>query len=247
MIEPTTPALAVFGGGLWLLNKILGPSVHLLGEDLRDQFAGYLGTNRKTVLEEAAAQVSASGVEAHDVPLRILLPLMERAGLEDQPAMQERWASLLANAATAKEPDAFPPYFVSILAQLSPVEARVLSILGLTTPHSGAVYKVKGAYSEGPGLSFRPHELEMELTSLPTDRVRLAVDALIGQGLASRNIIVEREPTDAEKVLMPAKVDVPFRSRSRRAEEPQIRITELGQKFLAACTPPNPSTERPSS
>jgi hypothetical protein len=70
------------------------------------------------------AIIDAAGLTAHEVPLRALMPILESGADEERPDMQERWANLLANAATSSEetPVAFP----DVLRQLEPAEARIL-------------------------------------------------------------------------------------------------------------------------
>ena len=52
-----------------------------------------------------------AGLQAHEVRPGVLVPILEGAALaDDDEALQDRWAALLANAAT-KPADAIPPSF----------------------------------------------------------------------------------------------------------------------------------------
>ena len=53
------------------------------------------------------------------------MPILEKGSLEEDDVLQKRWARLLAQAAT--DPDTVTPAFASILAELSPTEARILT------------------------------------------------------------------------------------------------------------------------
>jgi hypothetical protein len=78
------------------------------------------------LLTRAAEKIRASGVPASAIDDRLLRAVLEDGGFEDDPRMQERWASFLANAAVI---GAVPPAFPEILRQLEPVEAALLDEL----------------------------------------------------------------------------------------------------------------------
>lgn len=88
------------------------------------------------LLMRAAEKIKASGLPAHAVPDKTLRAILEDGPLEDDESMQERWANLLANAATTDGNDlriAYP----RILSDLEPDEARLLErIFGEDGPPS---------------------------------------------------------------------------------------------------------------
>jgi hypothetical protein len=79
------------------------------------------------LVQDAATAVSESRQEPQPVPPRVLIPILERRSLEDDAYLRDRWVALLANAATS--PTGLIPSFATILAELSPQEARVLNRL----------------------------------------------------------------------------------------------------------------------
>lgn len=73
----------------------------------------------------AAEKIKASGMPAHAVPDKTLRAILEDGPLEDDESMQERWANLLANAATTTGFDqriAYP----RILGELESDEAQFI-------------------------------------------------------------------------------------------------------------------------
>jgi hypothetical protein len=78
------------------------------------------------MLRRAEEILGAAGLTAHEVPLRLLVPIIEVGGDEDRPDMQGRWDYLLANAATTDNALAAYPW---LLSQLEPVEARALDYM----------------------------------------------------------------------------------------------------------------------
>ena len=68
---------------------------------------------------EAGKIISAARIEPRPVPVGVLIPLLEKASLEEDDFLRTRWAALLATSATRA--DGILPSFVSILGELSPV------------------------------------------------------------------------------------------------------------------------------
>ncbi len=71
--------------------------------------------------------IKESGMSAGRVPLKLLQPMIENGSLEEDDGLQDKWAALLANAATKR--DDVHPSFIEILKQLSSIEAIFLDVL----------------------------------------------------------------------------------------------------------------------
>jgi hypothetical protein len=221
---------------------MLGPAAEEIGEYFRLRIRGYLSTNRDRIVARAAQMVELSGRNAHEVPLRTALPLLEGACREDDPTLQERWAALLANASTADRVDAVPPVFAEILSNLTPSAARVLDLLNeQTSPRRGESYGFleQAALQEEGGLV--PDQLTLavlgeidfdniDLFEAEKQDVMALVDLLIREGLVSMVPIFQH---DREAATIRS---TPISPISQAGLD--IRITHLGQKFLLACTSP---------
>ena len=76
------------------------------------------------------------------IPLKILAPLLEAATLEDDEALQQRWAALLINASNDHFPIKIQRSYLSILEQLSTLDAlvidRIYSLPFEQIQHNGA-------------------------------------------------------------------------------------------------------------
>jgi hypothetical protein len=137
MMDPITGAVVIAG-----LKYVGKPSAELVTDFLGRVFAptgDALGTGvaqpivdwqkrrveraNKLILN-AAAEVERLGEEPQVVPGRVLMPLLEKGSLEEDDNLQATWARLLAKAAAA--PNEVSPAFVSILAELTPEEAKIL-------------------------------------------------------------------------------------------------------------------------
>lgn len=218
MTDPTSWALV--GVGSWYLKTLLEPTVKDLGELLRDQLNGYLGQNRRATLERGEAFVKHQGREPHAIPLRVLLPILDRCGFEDNEFLRDRWAALLASASTAAEQDEeVPPAFANILAQLTPDTARVLEVLADTQIEEGRFGITAGQLADKLALGDNARFTEQH--------VLFCLDLALGAGL------VDREPA-----LIVIEDEV------RMTDGRDVQLSHLGRRFVRACRPPHPKREK---
>ena len=63
------------------------------------------------------------------VPLKLAIPIMQGATLEEDDDLQDRWAALLVNAANDNFPGEVRRSYAAILEQLTPLDARILDAL----------------------------------------------------------------------------------------------------------------------
>ena len=78
--------------------------------------------NSLRVLERASQLLANYGINPKAVNLKLLVPILEGAGLEDNDDLIEKWSGLLASAASGGE---VLPAFARILAELGPDEAKI--------------------------------------------------------------------------------------------------------------------------
>lgn len=103
---------------------ILGPAREVAAW-VTDHIRYRRAPNQARLLVKAAEKIKESGLPAEAVEDKLLRAVMEDGPMEDDPDMQERWANLLANAATnssRRVRAAFP----KILSELEPNEAALL-------------------------------------------------------------------------------------------------------------------------
>jgi hypothetical protein len=125
-LEPAIEAFAEATGAL-------GPVRELNGW-LSDVFRARREAHAAKVFMKATEKIKASGLPAHAVRDKLLRAVMEDGSMEDDEGMQERWATLLANAATDNE-DEIRLAYPKILAELEPKEALLLERLWAKTPN----------------------------------------------------------------------------------------------------------------
>jgi hypothetical protein len=114
-----------------------------------------------------------------------------------------------------------PPYFATILSQLTPFAARVLKEMPRGDTMRGVVSAVMRGRYPMPGA-----EIPQIATSLAVpadDRLKATLDLLVGNGLLERAVDMPDESNPLAMKLGPAT---------------KYSVTTLGERFLAACEPP---------
>jgi hypothetical protein len=99
------------------------------GESIGTIFGGWMKRrqeNAENVAYGAHLTLLNIGLKADEVPLRVLMPALEHASVEEDPSMQERWSNLLANAADPRHEIEITQTYSAILAELTPVQAKML-------------------------------------------------------------------------------------------------------------------------
>jgi len=207
-----------------------------LGDDVGDFLRQYTTHRLKNIADrmaEAHAMVEAAGREPSAVPPRTLIRWMDHASVEDDESLSKWWAAILANAAIASDDEAAPPIYAAILSELTPFAAKLLDSLQHTEPLGPS----KHDSTTAEGLAWRVFPQDYDPDASPAQRfehlqrVEAAIDVLDRQGLATRSLRFElRWPTVGQLF--------PGAHPSIHVDKTEIRITELGRRFLAACTPP---------
>jgi hypothetical protein len=89
----------------------------------------YLRWERQIRLMERANEfLTERGLQqpTRKVPMQIAIPIMQGGSLEEDDLLQDRWAALLVNAADESSDAEVRRAFISILEDLSPLDANVL-------------------------------------------------------------------------------------------------------------------------
>ncbi len=112
------------------LTPVLAPALNVAGESLGEAAQAFLQskvTRGCQTLTDASRIVADHNAIPGSVPLPVLMPALAAASLEDDEGLRACWASLLASA--SMDPDAVPPAYPAILAELAPRDAKALQIL----------------------------------------------------------------------------------------------------------------------
>lgn len=168
-------------------------------------------------IQRATKYAEDAGIDPQAVNLTVLTPLLERAGNEEDESMADRWAALLANAASA-DAAGVSPSFPDVLARLSPADAQTFdavhrALSDLPTEQLGVTgvdaVQIAGYYG------------------WPVEDVRFSFENLQALGLCA----------SASPAMVEAERDRPKQG-LLGSDRSYVIDTEFGRRFLAACTPP---------
>ena len=121
---------AVREAGGFIAKYIDGPLEQAVGifED-KLQYARWVRQVR--MIQQSQKFLKRSGLKAptRAVPMKLAIPIMQGAILEDDDSLQDRWAALLVNAANASFPGEVRRSYATILEQLTPLDAVIFDVL----------------------------------------------------------------------------------------------------------------------
>ncbi|MFL5961024.1 MAG: Abi-alpha family protein [Gaiellaceae bacterium] len=196
------------------------------------------------ILGKATEFLEARGLEPKQVSLKVLVPLLEAASLEDEgdQEMHIRWAALLANAAAGDGGVPVSPAFPKILGEITPTEAAILDLLADANgrlllydlqvdlyPHSKSEDGVVEEVAE-----FIVHVENLERLGLvEVARPNRDVQTLRRQINQERRVAQQRARAAGDRSSLNFST-----LGSGGIALPIVDLTKWGKAFIAACTPP---------
>lgn len=125
-IKEVVESLKPFGE---LIQKFVGPAIEQCGLALGDSVAKWRITRSIRLWTRVQDNCEAAGIDPKTIKFPVFKDIVERASVEDDDDLQDRWANLLSNAADPRHEAAVLPAFPDILRQLSKQEANFLDEL----------------------------------------------------------------------------------------------------------------------
>jgi hypothetical protein len=126
-----------------LAKKLAGPAAEEVGLTLQDSVKIWRAKRRYRLFEKMNEFISNAGFEPKPVALKVLLPVLDYASVEEDEDLHTAWAALLANAADPRQGDSILPAFPHVLKELRPLDARFLSDLyNLTADRDNYGYRL---------------------------------------------------------------------------------------------------------
>ncbi len=167
------------------LGQLLGPSVDESGQLIADKIRFRRFRNQVKILLRSEEILDQAGLKTREISLQTLVPLIEKASLEEDPSLQEIWARLLSKAATSEARSGLHRLCVHIVASISPPEALVLQKVfeTYTERHPELMDKIRKLNLKRPdiyahSIFFRPDDLFRQLGAPKHDN-DLLLDNLI--------------------------------------------------------------------
>ncbi|HYF50755.1 MAG TPA: Abi-alpha family protein [Planctomycetota bacterium] len=134
--------------------------------------AAYRAKNALKAYENARQKLKADGIDPRRIDFKVLFPILQHAGDEDNESLHEKWATLLANAANPRAKVTVRPDFVAALAQMTPKEAALVD--WLYELEDTSAHKGKG---DCHGITFK--EISDKFFPESAIDTRMAIDNLI--------------------------------------------------------------------
>ena len=108
------------------LGKLLSPAIEEVGGILKDQVSSFRFNNQVRMLVNAKAKCEKNGISPKAISFKLLVPLIEYSGLEEDDELLDKWANLLSNMADSEQ-NIQNHVFPYILSQLSTNEFSVIN------------------------------------------------------------------------------------------------------------------------
>lgn len=203
-----------------LVERVLGPAADAYGQSLKE-WVEQRHKRAEQTLYEAGRLLHDAGIEPQGVPGRILLPILKRSSLADQPELQRKWAALLANAATPGFDEILPAY-AEILSQLTPAHVNMLDQM------TSSLWQRVGDKEERFYDFYIEQKAVQDLTRL-SEREYL----ILAADLHRMNLI-------ASLLEVGHTVDPGLSGIAFATDYHTLRMTHLGIAFIEACQAPAP-------
>jgi len=204
-----------------LVKKLAGPAADEVGLSLQDSVRIWRVKRQYHLFEKMNKFIKDAGFEPKPVALKILLPSLNSASVEEDEDLHTAWAALLANAADPNQDDSVLPCFPNILKELRSDDARFLSNLYDNVHAVGPYWQsfheyqleqlYPGADPPGTGPYFTSSKFQLALASL--ERI----------GILSRKYNANALNVYRDEVSI-------FHTHE---------LTALGSAFVRACRPPS--------
>lgn len=177
MPDPITSAAAaavvVWGGkqAVKFAERAFGKATDEVGEYLVGEAKAWVARRRR-VVERAAGALCDAGIVAERVPLKVARAILEGAGFEEDEELSERWAALLANAASPS--GTVLPIFTQVLSMMTPKDAVLLDYFA----------------GQAPDLVLD----QMRGSGLNDEDIAIALASLLANGLVERLPSLGKQP-----------------------------------------------------
>lgn len=85
------------------LGKLIGPTIEEIGLLVADNIKYLRFKNQVKILLKAREHVAKRNLNLKELPVKILVPLLEQSSLEENEELQEKWANMLTNMVDSEQ------------------------------------------------------------------------------------------------------------------------------------------------
>jgi len=207
-----------------LLHTLAGKALEETGELFADRVRFWRFKNQVSVLRKAEKALKDAGLEPRAVDLKLLVPLIEHASLEEQEDAQSLWAHLLANATQDQRNVIFYRTCVDLLKNISGIEAELLRAMFLE-------WKAE----ERRALEFA-REKQLAPPHIPDNAVKFSIGQLLSSIPVTDGQVLLDNLLRMNLVRFPEPNMITVYGGSIGMKPSEVYLTYLGIKLLTVCT-----------
>lgn len=194
------------------LEKVVNPPLEELGGLLADKIKLWRWKNQVNIIPQAKRFCEQKEIQLGKIPLKTLAPLLEHSSWEENPDMQTKWASLLANAANPNYSYDIHPTYVEILNQLSSLETKLLDSL---------FNEYERTFADKKHVLLFSKEKICQAMNIPSEKLDILIDNLFRLNLL--------QPPASYDGISIGKYPIVLRTHE------VIQLTPLGRDFVRHC------------
>lgn len=219
------------------LSKIISPPLEEFGLLMGDNIKYYRFKNQIRILAKAKEYVDSKKITTKEISLKLLVPLLENASLEENETLQDIWAKMLVNLVDSNS-NFQNHIFPYLLSQISIEEFNGLQILFTKEMNSNIVYK-------------EFEEIKQKEDADRNEKMRLSKIIIDISQNGYRVDLKDFELTNLIRLglirLLPPKIKIPQNRLNNNfskflnlqayydSTDNGYRITALGEKFITVC------------
>jgi hypothetical protein len=236
-----------------LVKRLAGPAADELGLSFQDSVKVWRVKRQYRLFGKVSGYIKDAGFTPNPITLKLLLPAVECASLEEDDDLQSVWAALLANAANPEVGNKVQVAFITALKELTFREVKFLNAffsaifteIGVKPPMSSLyptggyredqvfqIYESVGLIQsiEDSPVSDLQHYSNYDLTTFWATLDVLIRNRILKEELHPKPIVIEGSGSGPVITSVPESIDI----RTQRAYD----LTAFGVAFIEACQPP---------
>lgn len=224
------------------LGKIISPSVEEIGLLMADNIRYFRFKNQIKILNKAQNYIAEKGISIKQIPVKILVPLLENASLEEDEELQDKWSNMICNMIDS-ESNFTNNVFPYILGQISNEEFSALINLHKQEDEHWTQWKRLHDIKEAGGLmSLEDGKIKEKLKNDDEEGFYIGIDDFEFENLIRLGLMRK----------LPPKIKIEeFKTGGHTFESNEeyhnlkaeydsyssyYRITELGNQFVRICS-----------
>ncbi len=219
------------------LTKIIGPSAEEIGLLMADNIRFFRFKNQVKILSKSQEYIARKNISLRQVPVKVLVPLLENASLEEDDELQVKWSNMICNMVDA-EKNLVNHVFPYILGQISIEEYSALEKLNNDeNEHWAQRLKLNEIENSGGVLSLADRKIKEKLKSNDEEGFLVFLEEFEMANLIRLGLVEKVPPKiKVEGSDLNSFEELPSFSAVYESYSSYHRITELGSKLILICS-----------